>query len=441
MGRKMNDLVNAMVEAVEKATKKRTSGYDTSATVKRIEGNTAWVHIPGGVDETPVKLTVSSKVGDTVQVRVSGGKAFIVGNATAPPTDDTTAIVSRTIAKTAKETADTAQSLAEGTREHFWHDDDGAHVLGNASGYRNDIDSTGMKIVDTSDETSVAEFGAGGAVIGRVGTQRTLIDADSFQILDEQDTQQFRVSAEGATKTETKHAGISVQYYQDQRNMTYAIPVGTAISYTITVHDSGIIQVASGSATIAVGDIYSGQYQGQPFAVSVNATNEHQTEIVFSKSVPRFMQFSFEWISTFNVPLIETIGDCSVGNDFYVDSTKLIDFVIEQGKVVDTNWRYRKWKSGFKEAWHEGNVTASATTAVTIGGNTVQYKSTWSLDIPNTIFNDAPIVNIGLGASGQIRFGINGNATSRSAIEGYVFRNTASSTTYNVATSIYAWGY
>ena len=51
-------------------------------------------------------------------------------------------------------------------QEYFWHDANGAHVLGDTSGYRNDIDSSGMKIVDANTENSVAEFGAGGVQIG-----------------------------------------------------------------------------------------------------------------------------------------------------------------------------------------------------------------------------------------------------------------------------------
>jgi len=54
-----------------------------------VSGSTAYVHIPGGVAETPVTMTIACKKGDTVQVRVSGGRAWIVGNETAPPTDDT----------------------------------------------------------------------------------------------------------------------------------------------------------------------------------------------------------------------------------------------------------------------------------------------------------------------------------------------------------------
>ena len=75
-----NELLNTLIKSVQMASKPKTSPYDTTATVKRIEDGIAWVQIPGGVDETPVKLTVNAEAGDTVQVRVSGGTAFLVGN-------------------------------------------------------------------------------------------------------------------------------------------------------------------------------------------------------------------------------------------------------------------------------------------------------------------------------------------------------------------------
>lgn len=70
---------------------KGPSPYDTSAVVKRVEDGTAWVHIPGGVDETPVDLTVNAVPGDKVMVRVSRSGTFLIGNQSAPPTDDTAA--------------------------------------------------------------------------------------------------------------------------------------------------------------------------------------------------------------------------------------------------------------------------------------------------------------------------------------------------------------
>ena len=105
------------MDAFKASEQKKTTGYDTSATVRRIENGTAWVHIPGGVDETPVKLTINASVGDNVQVRVSGGRAFLVGNGSAPPTDDTTAIRATRTANKAQRTAEQASEEAT----EAWH--------------------------------------------------------------------------------------------------------------------------------------------------------------------------------------------------------------------------------------------------------------------------------------------------------------------------------
>ena len=74
-------LEKEIINVVNAVADKKTKGYDTPAQVVRVEGSTVWVHIPGGVDETPVQRTVNCDVGDTVQIRVSGGRAWITGNA------------------------------------------------------------------------------------------------------------------------------------------------------------------------------------------------------------------------------------------------------------------------------------------------------------------------------------------------------------------------
>jgi len=84
----MSKTTKNIASAIKDASKAKTKGYDTSATVKRVEGSTIWVHIPGGVDETPVRRTIDAKPGDAVQVRVAGGKAWLTGNESRPPTDD-----------------------------------------------------------------------------------------------------------------------------------------------------------------------------------------------------------------------------------------------------------------------------------------------------------------------------------------------------------------
>lgn len=87
MASTIDGIKNDIIEALN-ASQKKTSPYDTEAEVVRIEGNTAWVRIGGGVPETPVALTINAQKGDKVQVRVSNEGAWITGNATAPPTDD-----------------------------------------------------------------------------------------------------------------------------------------------------------------------------------------------------------------------------------------------------------------------------------------------------------------------------------------------------------------
>lgn len=133
MASKLNRIGKDIMSAMKNATEQGTSAYDTTAEVRRVEGDIAWVHIAGGVDETPVKLTVSAKAGDSVQVRVGGGRAWITGNATAPPTDDRQANIATEKAETVEKkvsvvqkVADTARQIAGNTIQYFWHTESGA---------------------------------------------------------------------------------------------------------------------------------------------------------------------------------------------------------------------------------------------------------------------------------------------------------------------------
>ena len=56
MSSSLNRIKKNIIEAMQSANKQGTSAYDSVAEVRRVEGDTAWVHIAGGVDETPVKL-------------------------------------------------------------------------------------------------------------------------------------------------------------------------------------------------------------------------------------------------------------------------------------------------------------------------------------------------------------------------------------------------
>lgn len=154
------NLVRQFAEAIRATSKQTTSAYDTSATVTRIEGSTAWVHIPGGVDETPVKLTIDAKPGDTVQVRVGGGKAWLTGNATAPPTDDSMAKHVRAELEKAKDAIfRSIQAVTIMTHRLIVSDDNG-NVIAN-------IDA----------DTKTAEVGGWTAADGILST--TVVDPDT----------------------------------------------------------------------------------------------------------------------------------------------------------------------------------------------------------------------------------------------------------------------
>ena len=164
------------VDVIKKASEEKTKSYDTTAVVKRVEGDTLWVHIAGGADETPVRRTVDAKAGDTVQIRVANGDAWAQGNGTSPPTDDAranyahyVAVKAEGIAKdaegkaeeaaeaaaavtataaAAKEIAEAAEAIAEAIGQHFWYDTNGVHISENEDdpdGVRNALwNSTGM---------------------------------------------------------------------------------------------------------------------------------------------------------------------------------------------------------------------------------------------------------------------------------------------------------
>ena len=185
------NLIKDLTTAIQAATKQqaRTAPYDTPGTVTRIEGSTAWVHFPGGVDETPVRHTIAAKPGDVVQIRVSGGSAWIVGNATAPPTDDTKA---EQAIKKAEEAGGTASNFVTDTKDGIFvhpknNKDDGVRItdaieiikgglsffrawiedgiakvrVGRADAGHTNIDSNGMRVYGGDGSELLANIGYG----------------------------------------------------------------------------------------------------------------------------------------------------------------------------------------------------------------------------------------------------------------------------------------
>lgn len=110
-------VVDKVLKVINSNIKKKTTPYDATGTVTRIDGNTAWVHFENGVDETPVVKSIDCNKGDKVRIRISGGAAYLSGNETAPPTDDRTAIAARGVADSATMLANNAHTAAENAVE------------------------------------------------------------------------------------------------------------------------------------------------------------------------------------------------------------------------------------------------------------------------------------------------------------------------------------
>jgi hypothetical protein len=156
--------VISAINAAMSASRQKTSPYDAVATVTRVEDGTAWVSLSPD-SETPASMGIACKAGDSVNVRVSGGRAYVVGNTTAPPTDDAQAIaakaaaivaegkaaIAKSDASEAKSAAQAASEAVESVRQHFYADGEGAHVAGGGR-WQTDIRSDGFRICDGADE-------------------------------------------------------------------------------------------------------------------------------------------------------------------------------------------------------------------------------------------------------------------------------------------------
>ena len=122
------------------------TGY-VPATVTRIDNDgTVWVTTGDGGEAPASTCAAGVAVGDVVSVSWSGAQMGVVGNASDPAAGTSTVRAVRKVA--AGRLAEDAKIIAEATGQHFWHDDNGAHIStekGNPTGSRNALwNSLGM---------------------------------------------------------------------------------------------------------------------------------------------------------------------------------------------------------------------------------------------------------------------------------------------------------
>lgn len=242
----IDKLAKELKEMISASDNRKPSPYDTQAEVIRVEDGVAWVHIPGGVQETPVKLTVDAKKGDMVNVHVAGGSAWITGNSTSPPTDDTKANHAYVIAEVAENEAVNATNTAENAKKTATnyitsitgldgitvHDtNDFSNYINITSGVINlvtegisrfktfiennvaklrignevaghiVIDEDDVSVMDGQDE--LATFGASGMRIGKIDEKHIQITNNDFNVFDDDGSLPFAISTAASSKTET----------------------------------------------------------------------------------------------------------------------------------------------------------------------------------------------------------------------------------------------
>lgn len=331
----MDKTIRELTEVLQ-MDKRGTKPYDTTAEVVRVEESTAWVHIPGGIDETPVQMTIDAKVGDVVQVRVSGGRAWITGNSSAPPTDDTIAKAARTkansaeviaveaseLSESAKTQAEAAARVAGNTSQHFWFTGTGA--------------DTGAHITEKTEEEFISDPSNGGGNL--LARSNGVAVRDGLNEL--------------ATMTATE------------------ITIGDTANQFMRVDATGGVQF--GKNTLLVGE-----------AKVDELINELTIRELTTKNCIILGQAG-AFIGNDGIDGIKVDYDTYITNDLYIQNNKVADYVIQRG--TSGNWKYIKWASGRVEC--EGYYTFSSLTFSQRGSS---YRSpATAFTIPSGIFTNAP---------------------------------------------------
>lgn len=345
----MDKTIKTLTEVLQESKKEGTTPYDTTAEVVRIEGRTAWVHIPGGIDETPVSMTIDARAGDTVQVRVSGGRAWITGNASAPPTDDTIAKEARTkansaeviaveaseLSESAKTQAEAAARVAGNTSQHFWFTGTGA--------------DTGAHITEKTEEEFISDpSNGGGNLLARsngIALRDGLDEIGAFYI------ENNGGDLYATLGFENDKLGKVACFYDDNDDETVLLLESKQKNGSVT--GQILISAYQTGYVIGLGNILYIRDSG--YTDRIQATEDVRLD-----------------------------KDLYVDNDLYINNTKVVDYVIERG--TSGNWKYIKWASGRVEC--EGWYTFSS---LSFSAASNVYRSVSNaFTIPNGIFTTAP---------------------------------------------------
>lgn len=281
-GRESERLTNAL----EALASENPSGTRLKATVSRVEGGVVYARIGDG-DEFPLQdMTFSADVNDELYVAFDGISAHATGNITDPAVGGEytrSKIVNpelstiREAAVKAGKIADEADKVAKAVNQHFWDDDNGAHVtdvtreewaqavsdsfsdMSATKQYSNllmnalgillrsaltnlvSITRSAVAFFDGAGNAAsniVARFGADGASIGKADESHMELDYHSMQLVDQEDNIFF--------------------YAGDLRDRSGKAQISEGFVFTRNMYDdSGMVQVAFPPAVEIVDILYS----------------------------------------------------------------------------------------------------------------------------------------------------------------------------------------
>lgn len=273
----MNDFVKEIASTMKQS---KTKAYDTVAEVLRVDEKTAYVHIDGGADETPAQMTINCKEGDSVKIRVSGGRAWLTGNLTSPPTDDTAANeANKTVTKVKK----SYENFKYATNENFNSQEskileaakvatnfmkyiDGLGLIvgdmrGNTLGQNTLLDSNGMAVRNGSSE--IVRFGTAPIVI---------TNADGDKTYD----------GSGSVMQSDRNIVVSTQQTKDPDDIHSGGKAALELYYDKTKDVTGL------SLTVKGGSTYSDLYESMGTGMYVNNNHiqivSNDVECIFGKN-------------------------------------------------------------------------------------------------------------------------------------------------------------
>lgn len=266
----------------------KTKPYDTVAKVLRVDEKTAYVHIDGGADETPAQMAINCKTGDTVKIRVSGGKAWLTGNITAPPTDDSVAIKAN---KTATKVKKSYENFKDVTEENFSSQEDkiseAAKVATNFMKY---IEGLGLVVGDMRGNTlgQNALLDANGMCVRNNNSEIVRFGITDIKVVNEDGDPVYSgtgsvvksrnnivVSTQQTKDADNTNAGgkaaLELYYDSAKDNMSLSLSVKSGTSYTdlyesigngIYADNSNTKIVSSDVIKLDAGRIYLSTYLG-----------------------------------------------------------------------------------------------------------------------------------------------------------------------------------